>query len=319
VLKVNFFLENSSMPRTEYWERFVGSLKATDFFSDSDADLLIPFEDTAMESNWPCYGNPGSAYIRGTNHDLSEGGVFKYFSRVMEFAVNNPDRKLLYISMNPFFRASRLFGAVKNLIVADISLAMFERDMNRRTISMPALPIVSARVVQRGARSILASFQGVNSHPVREQLRGIADGKSIVVNFVERQRHVGKVDAINARTDFEYAQLLQNSSFAFVPRGDRLFSYRLAEVMSFGCIPVILSDGWVLPFDRTMAWEELGLRVHADDIPALPEILHSFTKEEIMERRIKVISTYQSRLSSLTAIISSLMVEAEMLCAAERC
>ena len=32
--------------------------------------------------------------------------------------------------------------------------------------------------------------------------------------------------------------------FAFVPRGDALFSYRLLEVMARGAIPVILSDGW---------------------------------------------------------------------------
>src|SRR6202008_449314 len=111
------------------------------------------------------------------------------------------------------------------------------------------------------------SFQGVNSHPVRDLMKQIADSTSIVVNFVTRDSYIGKVDAANAGTDPGFGRLLANSNFAFVPRGDALFSYRLAEVMSFGCIPVILSDGWVLPFDRILAWQDLALRVHAYALP----------------------------------------------------
>jgi hypothetical protein len=58
-----------------------------------------------------------------------------------------------------------------------------------------------------------------------------------------------------------YQALLQQPIFAFVPRGDCLFSYRFLEVISFGCIPIVLADGWILPFDRIIRWDGQALHL----------------------------------------------------------
>jgi hypothetical protein len=319
MLKAGFFLQDDAAPRTEYWERFLKALKQSAFFAESGPRILIPCEDAAIETNWPRYGNPASAYVRGQPHDLSASGHFqKYVARIVASAQSNPDQTYLYLNMQPFFRAPLVFRHLRNVIVADVSLAMLERDLNRNTISMPALPIVAARSASSGMRPILASFQGVNSHPVRQLLAHIATGTTITVNFVERDAYVGRIDAINGGTDQDYEQLLANSIFAFVPRGDALFSYRLAEAMSFGCIPIIVSDGWVLPFDRMVPWEHLGLRVHADAIPHLPAILSRFTPEEIVSRQERVLSAYKRHFADLDAVISVLMAEAEILSRSSR-
>lgn len=47
----------------------------------------------------------------------------------------------------------------------------------------------------------------------------------------------------------EYAALLAGSRACLVPRGAGLHSYRLAEAVSCGCVPLVLSDGWVMPFE----------------------------------------------------------------------
>jgi hypothetical protein len=245
---------------------------------------------------------------------LSKGGPFQiYVARILADAKRNPTQNYLYINMHPFFRAPLLFQHLSNLIVADVSLAMLERDTNPNTISMPALPIVSSQAASPGLRPITASFQGVNSHPVRDLMKQIADGTRIVVNFVTRDRYVGKIDAVNAGTDHGYERLLANSNFAFVPRGDALFSYRLAEAMSFGCIPIILSDGWVLPFDRIVAWEHLSLRVHADAITQLPQILAGFTSDDIVSRQRRVLAAYKQHFANMDATVSGLMAEADIL------
>jgi hypothetical protein len=319
MLKAGFFLQDDAAPRTEYWERFLKALKQSAFFAESGPRILIPCEDNAIETNWPRYGDPASAYVRGQPHDLSEGGHFQnYVARIAASAQGNPDQTYLYLNMQPFFRAPLLFRHLRNVVVADVSLAMLERDLNRNTISMPALPIVAARSASSGMRPILASFQGVNSHPIRQLLAHIANGTTIAVNFVERDGYVGKIDAINGGTDQDYEQLLASSIFAFVPRGDALFSYRLAEAMSFGCIPVIVSDGWVLPFDRIVSWEQLGLRVHADAIPHLPDLLSRFTPEEIVSRQERVLSAYKRHFADLDAVISGVMAEAESLSRSSR-
>jgi len=310
MLKAGFCLEDESVPRTEYWERFITELERSAFFSDSDSSLLLPKEDTAMETNWPRYGNRDSAYVRGQPHDFSNNGPFhKYFEKIVTFARDNPTQRLLYINMHPFFRAPLLLRQHRNVVVADVSLATFERNLNPNTISMPALPIVAARSAPRGLRPIMASFQGVDSHPVRHLLGRIANRKTIIVNFVQGDHHAGKIDALNGKTDPDYEQLMVNSNFALVPRGDALFSYRFLEALSFGCVPIVISDGWILPFDRLVPWDRICLRVHTDAIPHLPQILSSLTPEDIIMRQEIVISTYRLYFLSLKTIIQGLMTE----------
>ena len=99
--------------------------------------------------------------------------------------------------------------------------------------------------------------------------------------------------------------IMENADFAFIPRGDALFSYRLLEAMSFGCIPIILSDNWILPFDRLIDWASLSLRPREDEILPCITLLNRLTDREVLERKKKVLATYQHYFSSLEKIISN--------------
>ena len=54
---------------------------------------------------------------------------------------------------------------------------------------------------------------------------------------------VGGNDTMN------YAAILKQSYFAASPRGDNLFSYRFAEILSAGAVPVVYADDWLPPFN----------------------------------------------------------------------
>lgn len=163
------------------------------------------------------------------------------------------------------------------------------------------------------SRKILASFQGVASHPVRRTLAAIADGEKVVVNLVDGGEYFGKVNALTKATDSRYEDLLSNSVFAFVPRGDANFSYRLLEVMSFGCIPVILSDGWVLPFDRSLRSDTFSLRFSSDAIPMIPGVLASLGDEEVSGRFTEVQRIYEAHFKDLDCIADTLFTEPDSL------
>jgi hypothetical protein len=314
LLTVGLVLEDPAAPRTVFYDRLVDAIRRDRRFRGAGARLVIPAEDTAEETNWPRYGNRESAYVRGARHDLSEGGAFaRYLNDIGAYAAAHPQQAVLVVSMHPFVRLPNVFRGRGNVLVADGSLAAFERALNPRTISMPALPMVRPAPGGARERDILASFQGAPSHPVRQALAALAGEPGFVVRLVEPRQHMGRIDAENGMTDAAYEALLDRSLFSFVPRGDALFSYRLLEVMARGSIPVILSDGWVLPFDRLLDWDAIALRVHQDAVAQIPAILGSLRRDEIERRQACVRRAYAERLSGLGVIVEAMLAEAERL------
>jgi hypothetical protein len=297
-------MRDERMPRTVYWDRFCAALRGNTRYVEDNAlaDVLFPAEDLAMETNWPRYGDQSSAFLRGA---INMQAWTEYLQRFVQIP-----KRLCLVNMQPFVRAPQILKDMTHITVADGCLTSWERSLNPRTISMLAMPITIGASHDRD-RPLLASFRGVMSHPCREALRQADNGGTIVCQFVDRGNHAGLIDAEKKTFDETYGRLMEQSAFAFVPRGDAHFSYRLAEAMSFGCIPVVLSDGWVLPFDRVITWTEVSVHAPESQAGELGGWLERFSPERRAALRRATERLWISRLSSLEKIVDTLLDDME--------
>ena len=74
-----------------------------------------------------------------------------------------------------------------------------------------------------------------------------------------------------------YLEEMRNSVFCLAPRGYAGWSVRLYESILSRCIPVIISDNTILPFENFVNWSEFSLRIPEADLDKLPVMLENMS------------------------------------------
>ncbi|KAK7311231.1 hypothetical protein RJT34_09237 [Clitoria ternatea] len=80
--------------------------------------------------------------------------------------------------------------------------------------------------------------------------------------------------------ELDYYSLMLNSKFCLCPSGHEVASPRIVEAIYAECVPVILSEYYVLPFSDVLQWEAFSVQVDVSDIPRLKEILSAIPEEK---------------------------------------
>jgi glycosyltransferase involved in cell wall biosynthesis len=80
--------------------------------------------------------------------------------------------------------------------------------------------------------------------------------------------------------DLDYYSLMLNSKFCLCPSGHEVASPRIVESIYAECVPVILSDYYVLPFSDVLRWEAFSVQVDVSDIPRLKEVLSAIPESK---------------------------------------
>ncbi|KNE68526.1 hypothetical protein AMAG_12696 [Allomyces macrogynus ATCC 38327] len=121
------------------------------------------------------------------------------------------------------------------------------------------------RRVPPANRTTLAYFRGsVASHPVRERVAALDDGREIIAIDSNRPADEG---------DPGYRAGLSNAVFGLCPRGTGVHVRRLLEVLDAGAIPVYYGDHAVLPFVDVLPWDQMAVVVPEGQVDVTRAIL----------------------------------------------
>lgn len=133
-------------------------------------------------------------------------------------------------------------------------------------------------------RPIEMSFRGTLRGGLRERILG---------HYLS-----GRIDADELRWDLrsdgqvspgKYMSLMRDSKFCLHVRGTRVQSPRLVEGMLFGCVPVILADGYSPPLSWLLDWSKFSVRLPEIEYERLPEVLESADWAELHENLRRVV------------------------------
>lgn len=84
--------------------------------------------------------------------------------------------------------------------------------------------------------------------------------------------------------------MMRRSIFTLCPAGYGRWTFRMAQSISRGSIPVVLSDGYVLPFADRIPWDDLIVRVPERNVGKVPQILRKMPLSEIRRRQEAILA-----------------------------
>nr|CAG4635959.1 EOG090X01LY [Eubosmina coregoni] len=84
---------------------------------------------------------------------------------------------------------------------------------------------------------------------------------------------------------YSYPDVLKNGTFCLVIRGLRLGQPTLMDALAAGCIPVIISDAYVLPYADVIDWKRVVLHIYEEDLNQLMAMLQTVTSDRVADMR----------------------------------
>jgi hypothetical protein len=72
-----------------------------------------------------------------------------------------------------------------------------------------------------------------------------------------------------------YVKAFHQSKFCLVIRGLVASTLRISEAFQYGCIPVIIIDGYIPPFSNSIDWGKFSIIIPEKRVQQIPDILQS--------------------------------------------
>mmetsp|Transcript_26176 Transcript_26176/g.55233 ORF Transcript_26176/g.55233 Transcript_26176/m.55233 type:complete len:426 (+) Transcript_26176:213-1490(+) len=186
----------------------------------------------------------------------------------------------------------------------------------------PAIKHVNLTTSQREAvqscqmRKYLFSFQGKGGFGRDNLLAFEKDEDFYIRIFNERTSYQNDIrtdgtDGTMAQDSNNFKGVMSDSVFAGSPRGDLLFSYRFAEILSAGAVPVVYADGWLPPFnEHVIDWSKCAVFIPESEYGKTAEILRAIPEEKRCEMQRCALDAWDKFVSNRAGWVRALVAVA---------
>nr|GME16454.1 probable glycosyltransferase At5g03795 isoform X1 [Ipomoea batatas] len=158
-----------------------------------------------------------------------------------------------------------------------------ERFDPKRDVSIPEihLPLGTTKGLLGGPspsqRTVLVFYSGGLHGPIRPILMKHWENKSD--EDVQIHSYLPK--------GLSYYGMMRKSKYCICPSGYEVASPRMVEALYMGCVPVLIKEGYIIPFIDVLNWEKFAVIIPVKDIPNLKKILTGISQREYLRLQMR--------------------------------
>ena len=249
----------------EYLNDFIELFKGIETDNPNDADyFFIPLFILAFQfaNHDPLYLINSCNYLNSGRHLILSTGDFGQRKR-SNTELNIPGRAYsdIYDWLDDRFIILALESTIDLLHQDQAFLPYITKDLpNKDSLS----------------KRFLINFVGQVKYPLlpASHIRGETFNNSVQGKFSGNP--IGSLHELNNKFNVinDYSFYMRNSLFTLCPAGYGRWTFRFIEALCHGSIPILISDGYVLPFSHIINWDDYLYIVQENDMPNIEYIIH---------------------------------------------